>query len=95
MSGPLDVEDAQDTVATARRALSSGERVTLGRDNPAAVRLRDDVPFGHKVAIRAMDEGDGVIKYGTTIGIATAEIEPGEHVHTHNVESRYSPRSRG
>jgi altronate dehydratase small subunit len=33
-----------------------------------------------------------VIKYGETIGLATSDISPGEHVHVHNVEGQ---RGRG
>jgi altronate hydrolase len=43
------------------------------------------VPPGHKVAIRAVAKGQPVRRYGQTIGFATADIAPGQHVHNHNV----------
>ncbi|MGQ7845644.1 UxaA family hydrolase [Granulosicoccus sp. 3-233] len=43
------------------------------------------IPFGHKVALRRMEVGSAVVKYGVTIGTATHVIHPGEHVHVHNV----------
>lgn len=46
--------------------------------------LAGPVPFGHKVARRAIAQGQPVVKYGVPIGIATCDIQPGEHVHVHN-----------
>ncbi len=42
------------------------------------------IPFGHKVAIRAIAAGETVRKYGVVIGTATQPIRLGEHVHVHN-----------
>jgi altronate hydrolase len=57
------------------------------------------VPRGHKVALRAVDAGGPVRKYGQLIGTATAPISPGEHVHTHNLgfdpEQGAADRRRG
>ncbi len=46
--------------------------------------LREPVPFGHKVARRAIAAGEAVIKYGVPIGTAIHDIQPGDHVHVHN-----------
>jgi altronate dehydratase small subunit len=59
---------------------------------PAQLELRENVPFAHKFAIRRISKGDQVIKYGYSIGTATVDIEPGQHVHIHNTESN---RGRG
>jgi altronate dehydratase len=48
------------------------------------LQLVDPVPFGHKVARCAIAKGQPVVKYGVSIGIATCDIQPGEHVHVHN-----------
>ena len=48
------------------------------------VEVRND---GHKYAIRPIAPGENVIKYGMPIGHARVRIEPGEHVHTHNLAS--------
>ena len=45
---------------------------------------------GHKYAIRPIKKGENVIKYGNPIGHATADIAPGDHVHTHNVATNLS-----
>ena len=50
------------------------------------------MPSGHKIALRAIRAGEAVIKYGSPIGLATAEIPAGAHVHTHNLAST---RGRG
>ena len=48
------------------------------------LQLLAPVPFGHKVARRRIAHGEPVVKYGVAIGTATADIQPGEHVHVHN-----------
>ena len=50
------------------------------------------IPHGHKVALTSVATGQPVIKYGSPIGLASADIQAGEHVHTHNVASS---RGRG
>lgn len=73
-----------DNVAVALRPLCAGETVTVeGFSGP----LVGDVPAGHKFALRAIREGEAVLKYGQPIGQATRAIVPGEHVHTHNVKT--------
>jgi altronate dehydratase len=78
-----------DNVATALEALETGRSLTV---NGGTVIVRDAIPRGHKVALTAIAAGNAVIKYGSPIGIASADIEPGCHVHTHNVASS---RGRG
>lgn len=50
-----------------------------------AVKSRGHIPAGHKVATSAIESGAPVRKYNQIIGFATAEILPGDHVHTHNL----------
>ena len=49
--------------------------------------LDRDIPKGHKIALRTIHEGEHIIKYGQIIGRATAEIQAGEHVHSHNMRT--------
>ena len=56
-----------------------------------AVTARDRIPMGHKIALRPIRRGDKVVKFGAPIGSATRDIAPGEHVHTHNLASDYTP----
>ncbi len=69
-----------DSVVVALNALSRGERLPN-----ADVVLLDDIPDGHKAAVHRIPAGAAIIKYGQIIGFASADIEPGRHVHTHNV----------
>lgn len=46
-----------------------------------------DIPAGHKFALRDINKGEYIIKYGEIIGRATTDIKKGEWVHTHNVKS--------
>lgn len=66
----------------ALRDLAAGEAVTVAGH---CLVLRQAVAQGHKLAIRAHDVGDPVIKFGLPIGKATAAIAPGDHVHSHNL----------
>ena len=73
--------DAADNVVTAIRALEAGARVEY-------VATTGLVARGHKVATRAIAAGERVVKYAQTIGYASRDIAPGDHVHTHNVAFR-------
>ena len=45
---------------------------------------------GHKYAIRDIEKGENIIKYGQPIGHATCDIKKGEHVHSHNLKTNLS-----
>ena len=79
----------RDNVATALEPLDLGRTIRVA---DASLTLVDAVPRGHKVALRPIGAGEAVVKYGSPIGTATADIAPGAHVHTHNVAST---RGRG
>jgi altronate hydrolase len=72
-----------DNVGVTLIDLASGD--SIGIDNLTA---RVPVPAGHKVAIRSINTRDPVLKFGQIIGFAANPIEPGDHVHTHNLEIR-------
>jgi ureidoglycolate dehydrogenase (NAD+) len=57
------------------------------------VSSRQKIPFGHKIAIKGVAKGSPVVRYGYPIGVATADIMPGDHVHSHNMRSALSPGS--
>ena len=82
-----------DNVATSLNALEAGAEVSLTiAGETLTFNVSDEVPFGHKIAIRAMGAGDEVTKYGEIIVKASRDVSVGEWVHTHNVESA---RARG
>ena len=52
------------------------------------VVARQDIPIGHKVALKDMNPGDTVIKYGIDMGKVVAPIKAGEHAHVHNIKTK-------
>lgn len=82
------VIDVKDTVAVAIEPIKKGEEVTfMVAGDLKTIEAADDITIYHKIAIREMHKGDPIVKYGEHIGRAAAEIQVGEHVHVHNVES--------
>jgi altronate hydrolase len=71
-----------DNIAVARVPIGVG--VELRIDGRTVVAL-DPIPAGHKIAVRGIRAGDDVVRYGQVMGRAVMAIEPGRHVHTHNV----------
>src|SRR5262245_1952038 len=79
-----------DGVAVALVELAAGETLALDGDSIAA---RERIPAGHKLALRDHDAGELVTKYGYPIGRASRPIRAGEHVHSHNLETRLGPEA--
>jgi len=71
-----------DDVAVAVKPLKAGETIPV---DGVEVTLRQDVPPGHKFALRAAAEDAPIHKYGQIIGFATRDVAVGDHVHTHNL----------
>jgi altronate hydrolase len=88
---------ASDSVAVALRPLLAGEQVDCGG---TLVTLASAIPQGHKFALHDHAPAEAVIKYGAKIGLATAAIPAGAHVHSHNLatalagELTYNPADR-
>ncbi|MDM0071683.1 altronate dehydratase family protein [Variovorax sp. J31P207] len=70
-----------DNVAIARNAIAKGTVLA----EFANLVVTADVPAAHKVALAPVALGEPVLRYGQIIGFTTQPIEPGEHVHTHNL----------
>jgi Altronate dehydratase len=79
----------QDDVAIARTLLNQGLKLRLPpvcrRNGLEIIELAQRIPVGHKIALHAIAQGEPVRRYGSIIGFATQTIQPGEHVHTHNL----------
>lgn len=73
--------DSADNVVVATRTLAPGEVVE-------GFALKEEIPRGHKVATAPIGDGAPVLKYAQRIGYAKGAIEPGQHVHSHNVAFR-------
>ena len=75
-----------DNVCVATRPLDAGTEVECG-----SVRfvLRDACPLGAKLAHDSMKAGDKIIKFGAPVGSLTQDVNLGDYIHTHNLESDY------
>ncbi len=81
------VLDKKDNVATSMTTLRSGDIVLAGTEDCVVnVVLVQEIPFGHKLALKNIRKGGAILKYGEVIGRAKTNIGKGEHAHVHNVE---------
>ena len=88
------VIEAQDNVATLLEDVAAGDRVLLrGPGETAALVAGEAVALGHKLALRDIQAGQPVIKFGVPIGRATQPIATGQWVHLHNCASELDDRS--
>jgi SAF domain len=77
-----------DNVLVVVKAITEGQMLEVEGQRITAQKT---IPFGHKVAARALIPGEKIIKFGMPIGSSTTAIQPGDHVHTHNLQSDYIP----
>jgi altronate dehydratase len=47
------------------------------------------IPFGHKIALSKIEKNSLIYKYGQIIGLASQNILPGEHIHSHNIAFKH------
>ncbi|HEV2326121.1 MAG TPA: UxaA family hydrolase [Terracidiphilus sp.] len=78
---------AMDNVATLLRDAEPGTIAVRGEGERREIPVTQPLGMGHKVALCAIGEGEPVVKYGVTVGVATRPIAPGEWVHLHNCKS--------
>ena len=80
--------DELDNVATVfANGVEAGMDVNVRdkKGNTEVIKVLDNVPYGHKVAIADIRKGDHIMKYGESIGAATRDIPKGDYVHVHNI----------
>lgn len=73
-----------DNVAVALEPLDKGSSITIDGE---IIELNDNIPQGHKFALKTIVKGDSVIKYGHLIGRIKETVTPGTWIHTHNLET--------
>ncbi|GIO23457.1 UxaA family hydrolase [Oceanobacillus sp. J11TS1] len=76
--------DKRDNVAVVLETVRFGQLISV-QDEMKNVNASTTIPYGHKVALVFIPKGEEVIKYGECMGIATADIAIGDHVHVSNV----------
>jgi altronate hydrolase len=78
MAKTLRLSDDDNIVVASRK-------IEKDTDLGGSFRARQNIPFGHKVAVHPIAIGEPIVKFGQIIGFASNPIEPGEWVHEHNV----------
>lgn len=84
------IHEADDDVGVAVMDLKAGDEIgaaTLEGQSVGTVKIVQDIPLGHKVAMRPLPQDKHVIEYGRAIGRATQAIDRGAHVHVHNLKT--------
>lgn len=75
---------AKDNVAIVLDDIKAGQAILVeGEEIPA----REEIPYGHKIALEDIPVGGTVFKYGEPVARCIQEIKKGDWVHVHNVES--------
>jgi (2R)-sulfolactate sulfo-lyase subunit alpha len=84
-------EDGDSVGVIVIEGVKAGTELTgwiMREDRTVTMKVLDDIPLGHKIALADLAVGDSVIKYGVNIGKVVAAIKEGEHVHVHNLKTR-------
>ena len=86
------LHDAGDTVAVVVvEGVKAGMDMNawiMDEDRTMSLQARQEIPIGHKIALKDMAAGDTVLKYGVDIGKVVAPIKAGEHAHVHNIKTK-------
>ena len=86
------VHEAADGVGVVVvEGLKAGQEITgwvMKEDQTVKIKILNDIPIGHKVALKDFATSDTVFKYNTDIGKVVAPIKKGEHLHVHNVKTK-------
>jgi (2R)-sulfolactate sulfo-lyase subunit alpha len=86
------LHDASDTVAVVVvEGVKAGMALNgwiMDEDRMTGVQAIQDIPIGHKVALKDMNPGDTVFKYGVDMGRVVAPIRAGQHAHVHNIKTK-------
>ena len=86
------VHDENDSVGVVTvEGLKANDTVTgwvMDQDKLIDIKINQDIPIGHKLAIKKLNKDGTVIKYGVDIGCTIANIEVGDHLHVHNVKTK-------
>ena len=84
------IHTKKDYVGVATYDINKGEEVEgVYMDDGTKISLKalEDIPLGHKIALKDISKGEKVLEYGEPVAIAVKDIKKGEHVHVHNVKS--------
>jgi len=86
------LHDPKDTVAVVVvEGVRSGAELTgwvMDEDRTVHLVAKQDIPIGHKIALKDMKAGDTAIKYGIDMGKVVEPIGAGQHAHVHNIKTK-------
>jgi (2R)-sulfolactate sulfo-lyase subunit alpha len=86
------LHDPHDTVAVVVvEGVKAGAELTgwvMDEDRMVNLVAQQDIPIGHKIALKDMGEGDTVVKYGIDMGRVVSPIRAGQHAHVHNIKTK-------
>ena len=88
----LIIHDEKDNVAvvvieTTKKGQDCSAWI-MENDKTVNINSISDIPLGHKIALKDLNEGDTILKYGHDIGKVIKPIKKGDHVHVHNVKTK-------
>ncbi len=86
MKNKYIIMNIEDNCATSLDKIPKDEELEI---NNSLIKIKQEIPFGHKFALKNINKGDYIIKYGEIIGIAIKDIKSGDWVHVHNIQSHY------
>ena len=83
-----------DNVAICLEKVEKGESVRLMLNGKMGRTLKANqaIPYIHKICVKPLKKGEHCMKYGLSIGVASRDIQVGDYIHVHNIESA---RGRG
>ena len=86
------LHDPHDNVAVVVvEGVAAGAELTgwvMDEDRTVKLVARQDIPIGHKIALKDMAVGDTAVKYGIDMGKVVATIQAGQHAHVHNIKTK-------
>jgi len=74
----------EDSVVVALEPISKGDKIEV---DGIEITVSDDVPQGHKIAIKPIKQGEHIFKYAASIGITQADVNEGDHIHVQNLRT--------
>lgn len=82
--------DVNDNLVVALNSLNAGD--PLHEEN---IQAAMNIPAGHKVATQLIKQGGVIRKFNQVIGFSSVDIQPGDHIHTHNCDFKGFEREYG
>jgi altronate dehydratase small subunit len=83
----LVIMDENDNIGVIKQAVQKGLKIDIkGTRLEGVIEIKEDIPFGFKVAVRNIKKDEKILKFNEPIGVASVAIEKGEMVHVHNIE---------